>query len=111
LERPGWEAAIAAADPRAPHLVFDWRPDAAPDALDGALTRLRSVVSATVEGALCPHGGGPPQCWCRPPLPALALSFAASHGLDPSRSVVVGSGPAHRTLANARGARHVPVVA
>jgi aryl-alcohol dehydrogenase-like predicted oxidoreductase len=111
LERPGWEAAIAAADPRAPHLVFDWRPDAAPDALDGALTRLRSVVSATVEGALCPHGGGPPQCWCRPPLPALALSFAANHGLDPSRSVVVGSGPAHRTLANALGARHVPVVA
>jgi aryl-alcohol dehydrogenase-like predicted oxidoreductase/predicted kinase len=111
LERPGWEAAIAAADPQAPHLVFDWRPDGAPDELDGPVARLRQVVRAPVQGALCPHGAGPPRCWCRPPLPGLALSFAATHRLDPSRSVVVGSGPAHRTLANALGAHHVGVVA
>ena len=60
--------------------------------------------------AVCPHGGGPPRCWCRPPLPGLALAFAAAHGLEPSRSTVVGSGPAHRTLANALGARHIQVV-
>ncbi|MGZ4350384.1 MAG: aldo/keto reductase [Solirubrobacteraceae bacterium] len=111
LERPGWDAVIATADPSAPHLVFDWSPDATPDALDSAVAQLRGVVSATVEAAVCPHGGGPPRCWCRPPLPGLALTFAAAHGLDPSRSTVVGSGPAHRTLANALGARYIPVVA
>ncbi len=110
LERPGWEAAIADADPSAPHLVFDWNPDATPDALDGAVSRLLRVVSGPVESAVCPHGGGPPRCWCRPPLPGLALAFAAAHGLEPSRSTVVGSGPAHRTLANALGARHIHVV-
>jgi aryl-alcohol dehydrogenase-like predicted oxidoreductase len=110
LERPGWEAAIADADPSAPHLVFDWNPDGTPDALHGAVTRLRRVVSGPVENAVCPHGGGPPRCWCRPPLPGLALTFAAKHGLEPSRSTVVGSGPAHRTLANALGARHIQVV-
>ena len=101
----------AGADPAAPHLVFDWRPEGTPDALDGAVARLRDVVSGEVSGALCPHGGGPPRCWCRPPLPGLALAFAATHDVDLTRSVVVGSGPAHRTLANALGARHVPVVA
>jgi hypothetical protein len=111
LERPGWEATIAAADPSAPHLVFDWRPDGAADALDDLAARVRSAVSGTVESALCPHGGGPPRCWCRPPLPGLALSFAVAHGLEPSRCVVVGSGAAHRTLANALGARHIPAVA
>lgn len=111
LGRPGWEAAIAAADPSAPHLVFDWRPDAGADALDGDVARLRRVVPGTVQSALCPHGGGPPRCWCRPPLPGLALTFAAAHGLEPSRCVVIGSGPAHRTLANALGARHIPAVA
>ncbi len=111
LERPGWETAVAAADPAAPHLVFDWRPEGTPDALDGAVDRLRGVVSGEVSGALCPHGGGPPRCWCRPPLPGLALAFAAARNVDLTRSVVVGSGPAHRTLANALGARHVPVVA
>ncbi|HEY2321097.1 MAG TPA: aldo/keto reductase [Solirubrobacteraceae bacterium] len=111
LERPGWEAAVAAADPPAPHLVFDWRPGAPPDALDDAAGRLRGVVGAAVQSALCRHAAGPPRCWCRPPLPGLALSFAAAHGLEPSRSIVIGSSPAHRTLANALGARHIPVVA
>jgi hypothetical protein len=110
LERPGWEAAIADAHPSAPHLVFDWNPDGTPEALNGASARLRHVVGGPVESAVCPHGGGPPRCWCRPPLPGLALAFAAAHGLEPSRSTVVGSGPAHRTLANALGARHIQVV-
>ena len=111
LQRPGWETAVAGADPAAPHLVFDWRPAGTPDALDDAVARLRDVVSGEISGALCPHGGGPPRCWCRPPLPGLALAFAATHDVDLTRSVVIGSGPAHRTLANALGARHVPVVA
>ena len=111
LDRAGWEAALAGAEPAAPHLLFDWRPDGTPGDLDGAAARLTDVVSGEVSRAVCPHGGGPPRCWCRPPLPGLALAFAAARGLDPARCVVIGSGPAHRTLANALGARHVPVVA
>jgi hypothetical protein len=111
LQRDGWEAAVAGADPAAPHLIFDWRPDRTPDALDEVVARVADVVSGEVSRALCPHGGGPPRCWCRPPLPGLALAFAVTHDVDPARCVVIGSGPAHRTLANALGARHVPVVA
>jgi hypothetical protein len=111
LEATGWEAALAAAEPSAPHLIFDWRPDGSADELDGARARLRQVVDGTVEVAICTHGGGPPRCWCRPPLPGLALSFATAHGFAPSQGIVVGSGPAHRTLANALGAQHIPVVA
>ena len=61
------------------------------------------------RGALCPHPGGPPVCWCRPPLPGLPLAFARRHGIDPSQAVVVGASAAHRTLANALGARYVAV--
>ncbi len=86
LEHPGWEETIAAAEPSAPHLVFDWTPDGSSARLDAGVVRLRSVVSGIVDGAVCPHGGGPPRCWCRPPLPGLALAFAAVHGLDLSRS-------------------------
>jgi aryl-alcohol dehydrogenase-like predicted oxidoreductase/predicted kinase len=84
----------------APHLVFDWGDeDLAPLA-----ARLGATVVAT---AACPHGGGPPTCWCRPPLPGLPLAFSRAHGVDPARSVLLGSGPAHRTLAAALGARYV----
>jgi D-glycero-D-manno-heptose 1,7-bisphosphate phosphatase len=75
-----------------PHLVFGWHvPDGV--ALPGAVV------------ASCPHPGGPPACWCRPPLPGLVLAFCRQHGVDPARSVLVGTSAAHRALAAAVGAR------
>ncbi len=105
LRAQGWRDAIQRARPTAPHLVFDWLPDGSPDDLAEAAAALSSVVSGPVERAVCPHGGGPPICWCRPPLPGLVLAFARAHGIDPARSVLVGTSPAHRTLATTLGAR------
>jgi aryl-alcohol dehydrogenase-like predicted oxidoreductase len=107
LAQTGWERALEQGEPSAPHLVFDWNPDGSSVALDDAVARVAAEVPGQVEGALCPHGAGPPSCWCRPPLPGLPLAFARAHGIDPSRSVLVGAGPAHRTLATALGARYL----
>ena len=109
LDRQGWEDAIAQSDPGAPHLLFDWRPDCTVADLAAPAARLRAEVSGLVECALCPHAGGPPACWCRPPLPGLPLAFARAHGVDASVSTLVGTSPAHRTLAAALGARYVAV--
>ena len=100
---------LARADPDAPHLVFDWVPDGDVDIIDESVARLIAEVTGSVEGAVCAHAGGPPVCWCRPPLPGLALTFARAHDVDTARSTLVGSGPSHRTLANALGARYVAV--
>jgi aryl-alcohol dehydrogenase-like predicted oxidoreductase/predicted kinase len=94
-------------DPDAPHLVFDWLPDGAPDQLAPLVAALAAQVTGPVESALCPHPGGPPTCWCRPPLPGLILAFARAHGVDPARSILIGASPAHRTLATTLGARYV----
>jgi hypothetical protein len=94
-------------DPGVPHLVFDWSAD--DGALAAAAADLAAVVTGPVETALCPHGGGPPRCWCRPPLPGLPLAFARAHGIDPARSILVGASTAHRTLATTLGARYVAV--
>lgn len=104
-----FEDVLAETDADAPHLIFDWRPGDEPGALADIVSRLAVRVSGPVEGALCPHPGGPPVCWCRPPLPGLPLAFARAHDVDPTRSTLVGSSPAHRTLANAIGARYVAV--
>ena len=109
LERPGWEHALEQGDRNAPHLVFDWSPDGTPDVLDPGITKLERLLDGHVEGALCPHPGGPPTCWCRPPLPGLPLAFARAHDLDPARSTLIGTGAAHRNLAVALGARYVSV--
>jgi hypothetical protein len=39
----------------------------------------------------------------------LPLAFAREHGVDASRSTLVGTGPAHRALAGALGAGYVAV--
>jgi hypothetical protein len=109
LRHPSWERALEQGDRRAPHLVFDWSPDGAPGDLADVAALLSAEVSGPVETALCPHAAGPPSCWCRPPLPGLPLAFARAHRVDPSSSIVVGTGPPHRTLANALGASFVQV--
>jgi aryl-alcohol dehydrogenase-like predicted oxidoreductase len=98
-----------AAERAAPHLVFDWSPDGTADALGADAARLAADVSGPVETALCPHPAGPPICWCRPPLPGLLLAFARAHAVDPARSTLIGTSPAHRTLATTLGARYLAV--
>jgi hypothetical protein len=105
----GWERALEDRDRTAPHLVFDWSPDGALEGLAADLADVSARVSGPVESALCPHKAGPPICWCRPPLPGLPLAFARVHDIDPAQSILVGTGPAHRTLATALGARYLPM--
>jgi aryl-alcohol dehydrogenase-like predicted oxidoreductase/predicted kinase len=95
--------------PDAPHLVFDWRPDGDEALLADVVARVAASVTGPVEAAVCPHPSGPPACWCRPPLPGLPLAFTRRHGVDPARSVLVGTGTAHKTLAAALGARYLSV--
>jgi aryl-alcohol dehydrogenase-like predicted oxidoreductase len=109
LGRHGWRDALARADPLAPHLIFDWRPGGTPEDLTATLTSVAAEISGPVQGALCPHPGGPPRCWCRPPLPGLALAFARSHEITPASAIVIGTGPQHRTLATTLGALYMPV--
>ncbi|HUS28772.1 MAG TPA: hypothetical protein VMZ53_09685, partial [Kofleriaceae bacterium] len=47
----------------------------------------------------CVHPAGPPVCWCRKPMPGLALAFARAHDVDLARSVHVGHGPADKGFA------------
>jgi aryl-alcohol dehydrogenase-like predicted oxidoreductase/adenylate kinase family enzyme len=107
--RQGLADALADAEPSAPHLLFDWIPDDQAGALRGETILVTNAVTGPVEVAVCPHPGGPPGCWCRPPLPGLPLAFARAHSIDPARSIVVGCSPSHRTLAATLGARYVPV--
>jgi aryl-alcohol dehydrogenase-like predicted oxidoreductase len=105
LAEPGWEEPLAGLAAGRPHLVFDWRPGADADVLANDAARLEAVVGGPVEHAVCRHPGGPPTCWCRPPLPGLPLAFARRHGVELSRSILVGASAAHRTLAATLGAQ------
>jgi adenylate kinase family enzyme len=109
MQRPTIVEVLADCDQAAPHLVFEWAPGGDTTSLGPQAASVATVVTSVVEAAVCPHGAGPPRCWCRPPLPGLALAFARAHNVDPARSTVIGCSAAHRTLATTLGARYIAV--
>ena len=106
--RPHFARALANTHPAAPHLIFDWTPEGDAESLGAAAARVAKAITGPVELAVCPHPGGPPNCWCRPPLPGLPLAFARAHDVDPARSTLIGCSSAHRTLATTLGSRYIP---
>jgi predicted kinase len=107
--RHGITEALADADPGAPHLLFDWTPNDDASVLQSGAALVANAVTGHVEVAVCPHPGGPPRCWCRPPLPGLPLAFSRANAVEPACSILIGCSPAHRTLASTLGARYIPV--
>jgi aryl-alcohol dehydrogenase-like predicted oxidoreductase len=97
---------IAASPEGAPCLLFAWRPGADESflaALQASVQSLAQSSDRAIEIACCPHPAGPPICWCRPPLPALFLSFARRHMVDLRASILYGSSPTERTIARVLG--------
>ena len=79
-------------------LGLSWQPEIADDTMtsvqvDEGLARMQELLGVTIETAYCPHGAGPPTCWCRKPLPGLGVVFIQRHKLDAAQCVYVGAGP------------------
>ena len=88
----GWAIALTA-----------WWPDAddavGKEASSRRAGRVARELALEIDLEYCRHGAGPPVCWCRKPLPGLGVVLIERHGLDPSESLLVASGPADRTFA------------
>jgi aryl-alcohol dehydrogenase-like predicted oxidoreductase/histidinol phosphatase-like enzyme/predicted kinase len=79
-------------------LGLSWRPEIDQGTLtheqvDAGFARMLELLDVSMEVLYCPHGAGPPVCWCRKPLPGLGVVFIQRYRLDPSRCIYVGAGP------------------
>jgi histidinol phosphatase-like enzyme len=78
---------------------LSWQPEVAggtrtPDETEAMLARMRVLLGVDDMDTLhCPHAAGPPVCWCRKPLPGLAVLAILRHRLDPGRCLFVGDWP------------------
>ena len=77
---------------------LSWQPEIAdgsrtPEDAEAVLARMRALLDVDMDTMYCPHGAGPPVCWCRKPLPGLAVLAIERHLLDPGRCLFVGDGP------------------
>jgi histidinol phosphatase-like enzyme len=79
-------------------LGLAWRPQIADKTMtheqaEAGLARIRDLLAVPIDILYCPHGGGPPICWCRKPLPGLGVVLIQRHQLDPAKCLYVGDGP------------------
>jgi aryl-alcohol dehydrogenase-like predicted oxidoreductase/histidinol phosphatase-like enzyme/predicted kinase len=89
-------------------LGVSWQPEVergvmATDAVEATFARTHELLGASVDGVWCPHGDGPPVCWCRKPLPGLAVVLIERHRLDPARCVYVGHDATDEAFARTAG--------
>jgi hypothetical protein len=78
-------------------LGLGWQPGIADQTItveqaDAAYAHMQERLGVSMDILYCPHGGGPPICWCRKPLPGLAVVFIERYRLDPSACIYVASG-------------------
>jgi histidinol phosphatase-like enzyme/predicted kinase len=77
---------------------LSWQPEIAdgartPEQAEAMLARMHALLDVDMDTMYCPHGAGPPVCWCRKPLPGLAVLAIERYLLDPGRCLFVGDGP------------------
>jgi aryl-alcohol dehydrogenase-like predicted oxidoreductase/histidinol phosphatase-like enzyme len=92
-------------------LGLSWQPEIAAGTatlaqVDGCFAALPELLGLPIELLYCPHGGGPPVCWCRKPLPGLGVVFIQRHRLDASQCEYVGDGPQDAGFARRLGFRY-----
>jgi aryl-alcohol dehydrogenase-like predicted oxidoreductase len=77
--------------------------------VEAQLAHLRQRLGLDIEFHYCPHGAGPPVCWCRKPLPGLGVLLVHRHQLDVQQCIYVGATPQDPPFARRMGFqfRHV----
>ncbi|HET6585657.1 MAG TPA: aldo/keto reductase [Nannocystaceae bacterium] len=75
---------------------FIWRPteDARiPPEVAALRERIVDTLGVPFDLRCCPHPGGAPICWCRPPMPGLVATLLRDHDAAPARSRLLGATP------------------
>jgi histidinol phosphatase-like enzyme len=89
-------------------ILLSWQPEIADGTatradVDACFARTLDLIGVPMDVLYCPHGAGPPACWCRKPMPGLGVVAIQRHRLDPSRCLYVGVGTQDRAFARALG--------
>lgn len=69
--------------------------------------RTNALLGLDIEVSFCPHEPAPINCWCRKPMPGMAVDFIERHKLDRAQTLMVGDMTSDRTFASRAGVSFV----
>jgi len=87
-----------------PTMVMAWLPESGAE----RLTEQVGAIDGTVEVSVCTHPQGPAICWCRPPLPGLAVAWMRRRAIAPAKVTMLGASAAAERLAETLGFLYRP---
>jgi histidinol-phosphate phosphatase family protein len=70
-------------------------------------SRTNELLGIGIEAAVCPHSPAPINCYCRKPMPGLAVQFIEKYKLDPAKCIMVGDMTTDRTFATRAGFQYL----
>lgn len=65
--------------------------------------RTNELLDLKIDYKFCPHTAYPQICYCRKPIPGMAVEFIEKYKLDPSKCVMVGDSTTDKTFATRSG--------
>jgi histidinol-phosphate phosphatase family protein len=77
------------------------------EAARACFARTNALLGLDIEVAFCPHEAAPINCWCRKPMPGMAVAWIERHTLDRAQVTMVGDMTTDRTFATRAGVRFV----
>lgn len=69
--------------------------------------RTNELLGVDIDVMFCPHEPAPIACWCRKPMPGMAVALIEKHRLDRAQTLMVGDMTTDRTFATRAGLRFV----
>jgi predicted kinase len=76
--------------------------------VEATFARTHELLGLEIEHEWCPHGSGPPVCWCRKPIPGLGVVLVERHRLDPARCLYFGTDTTDEMFARTMGFTYRP---
>jgi HAD superfamily hydrolase (TIGR01662 family) len=64
-------------------------------------------LGVNIDYKFCPHPSYPQICYCRKPMPGIAVEFIEKYKLDPSKCIMVGDSTTDKTFATRSGFQYL----
>jgi histidinol-phosphate phosphatase family protein len=65
--------------------------------------KTNELLGVKIDYKFCPHPSYPQICYCRKPMPGMAVEFIEKYKLDPSKCIMVGDSKTDKTFASRFG--------
>jgi len=78
---------------------------------EACFKRTNDLLGISIEVGFCPHNPAPIACYCRKPMPGIAVAYIEKYKLNRAETIMVGDMTSDKTFASRAGIRYIDAAA